>query len=241
MKKFILPVLFFGTVFYLISCSGLGTKLDFEGSSVFYKNGITEAEAKSLGDYLIKIKFFNSERQKSVQLDKDADTFLFKIVVGDGSEKGDDIAVVMEAMAIDLSFGVFENKPVNVHLCDGYFKTLRVIRASGKGYGTRIDFDEGVLYYTENIDKETATKLGAYLQKIQFFQGSQKGVQIDKNATNYIFRMVVKQDKLEDENTEFVVKALASSLSTGVFDSAAVDIHLCNDIFQVKKEILWQK
>ncbi len=63
-----------------LACSSYGTKLDFNGGELYYTDNVTEADAKKLGDYLVKSGFFGG-RQVTVQLDKAGATYQFRMVV----------------------------------------------------------------------------------------------------------------------------------------------------------------
>lgn len=41
----------------LLSCSNYGDKLEFNATEVYYKDGVTEAEATQLGNYLVTSEF----------------------------------------------------------------------------------------------------------------------------------------------------------------------------------------
>lgn len=117
----------------LLGCNSYGTKLEYNGSELYYTKNVTEAEAKKLGDYLVSIKAFEGDK-KSVQLDKSGDTYQVRIPL----KKGLDIKDVDEnslaglsALAAGVSKEVFNGAKVEIHLCDDHFKTLKVVEMHG--------------------------------------------------------------------------------------------------------------
>jgi hypothetical protein len=66
----------------LISCSNYGDKLEFNATEVYYKGGVTEAEATQLGNYLVTSGFAEGTT-KSVQLvrDETSKNLTFRMVV----------------------------------------------------------------------------------------------------------------------------------------------------------------
>jgi hypothetical protein len=108
------------------SCTNYGKKLTFNGGELYYTSQVTEAEAKKLGDYLVKEKFFDGNK-KTVQLTKDGATYQFRMVVLKDGEKAPNTVATFTSVCQELSENVFNGAEVVVHLCDDHLKTLRVI------------------------------------------------------------------------------------------------------------------
>lgn len=109
-----------------MACSGYGTKLEFNGGEVYYTKNATEAEARKLGEYLVKEQFFDG-KPKTVQLDKSGSTYQVRMVVQAGKEKDEPYVEIVKTAAQEFSRDVFNNAPTEVHLCDERLKTLRVV------------------------------------------------------------------------------------------------------------------
>lgn len=97
------------------------------------------------------------------------------------------------------------------------------------GYGTRLQFKSGELYYTKAVTRAEAEKLGQHLVSQKFFDGERKTAQLNKSGDTYEFRMVIKPEFQNDADYERVLAVFASELSLHVFDKAPVAIHVCND------------
>ncbi|MEY2558739.1 MAG: hypothetical protein QOE34_2164 [Verrucomicrobiota bacterium] len=110
----------------IASCNNYGKKLTFNGGDLYYTSHVTEAEAKKLGDYLVKGEFFNGT-PKTVQLNKTGDTYEFRAVVKKDTEKSASTVETFTLVAKTLSDDVFNHSKVVVHLCDDHLKTLRVV------------------------------------------------------------------------------------------------------------------
>jgi hypothetical protein len=114
----------------LVGCdAGYGTKLEFNGGQLFYTKNVTAAEANSLGEYLVKEKFYDGN-PKSVQLNKSGSTYEFRMVVKKGLESDQSYVDLGKVFAKELSENVFSGSQVDVHFCDDQLKTLRVILAN---------------------------------------------------------------------------------------------------------------
>ena len=115
---------------------------------------------------------------------------------------------------------------------------LTVLMAVGlacSSYGTKLDFNNGELYYTDNVTEADAKKLGEYLVKSGFFGGKKVTVQLDKSGATYQFRMVVMPEKQSDEATLILMKAFAGEISEEVFGGAPTELHICDDQLKTVK------
>jgi hypothetical protein len=106
---------------------------------------------------------------------------------------------------------------------------LMVVGLACKGNGTKLEFNGGELYYTDNVTESEAKKLGEYLVKEGFYDGKPKSVQLDKEGSNYQFRMVVQKEKQNDPQTLDMMKTFGKELSADVFNNAPVEMHVCDE------------
>lgn len=110
-----------------LACGSYGTKLDFNGGELYYTDNVTEADAKKLGDYLVKSGFFDG-RKITVQLDKSGATYQFRMVVVPEKQNDDATMILMKAFAGEISGEVFNDAPTELHICDDQLKTIRVLK-----------------------------------------------------------------------------------------------------------------
>jgi hypothetical protein len=120
-------------------------------------------------------------------------------------------------------------------------KTIRLLSAviliavallkitSCNNYGKKLTFNGGELYYTSQVTEAETKKLGDYLVKEKFFDGTRKTVQLNKDGGTYEFRMVVIKDGEKGPNTVTTFTSVAKELSENVFNGANVVVHLCDD------------
>jgi preprotein translocase subunit SecF len=114
---------------------------------------------------------------------------------------------------------------------------LLVINLACTGYGTKLEFNGGDLYYTNNVTEAEAKKLGAYLTENGFYDGTPKSVQLDKSGSTYQFRMVVQPEKQNDEATAEILKEFGSQVSSAVFNNAPLEVHICDDQFKTLRVV----
>lgn len=128
MKHFKLYIFALIIGYSLISCSGYGEKLQYDGTDVYYTEKVSKADAEKLGDFLVKNEFTDG-KEKSVQLTKVDSTgnYAFRMVTSKEYQENDSYKLLFKVFAKQISDSVFNGKPVDFHVCDDTFKTLKAI------------------------------------------------------------------------------------------------------------------
>jgi hypothetical protein len=118
--------LIFLAALILSSCTDYGKKLEYGKGELYYTDKVSEAEAKNLGKYLSDVKMFPEGKEVSYQIDKDGETYVFKLVVNDEKYTTDQAYIDdSQMMAGFISHDVFGDKPVQFWLCDDSFEPLK--------------------------------------------------------------------------------------------------------------------
>ena len=222
------------TVLLFISCSNYGDKLSFDGTDVYYKDGITKEQAQKLGEYL-KEEEFTDGSEKSVQLIKDETTgnIAFRMVVGEDNEEGND--EIFKMFAKEISKNVFNGKAVDFHICNNSFETIKAFPFNERDKLIRVDGTD--VLYTNNVTESEAQKLANYLKESDFTDGTSKTIQLDKDGKTYLFRMVVIEGVVDNEENEAILKAYGKAISINVFDGKPLIVHMCDDSLTTLKEV----
>ena len=127
LNQFIKRALFILIIPVLISCGqGYGKLIKYGSDELYYTSSVSAAQASMLGEYLLEYEFFTNQGV-SVQLNKVADTYEFRMIVKEGLDKDQDFIEIAKLMSAELSYDVFDDAQVDIHLCDEYFNTLRVV------------------------------------------------------------------------------------------------------------------
>jgi hypothetical protein len=108
------------------SSLGLGSRLDFGGSDLYYTSAVTASEAKRLRQDLYDLHTFDGAAG-TFQITKNAQRYQFRMIVTPGSEKDQEFVFAMHALAMQISGTVFGGRQVEIDLCDETFRTVRVI------------------------------------------------------------------------------------------------------------------
>ncbi len=227
MKK-IITVLF--TIAFLVSCANYGEKKVFNGTEVYYKDGVTEAQADKLGESLITSGFADGGG-KSVQFTKDGDQYIFKMVIREEFLNDKSKENVFNIFPKELSN--YMNLPVDLHLCDDSFHTLRVHKLSDAVQTIMAKATE--IRYTKNVTAAEVEKLKEFLIEYGFSDARPKTVGLDKENDTYLFKMVLDKSRIEDEATISLLTLFKGELSEKVFNNQPVKVHMCDELMNTLK------
>jgi hypothetical protein len=106
-----------------------GKNVDFgQGQEVFYAKGATKDEARKLGQFLQRIKYFSGQRPASVQVARDGERYIVSFVLQPGAWAQPDVLASAAQLRVAIAAEVFEGKPVEVRLCDEELTPQRMLR-----------------------------------------------------------------------------------------------------------------
>jgi hypothetical protein len=108
------------------ACSSYGTKLEFNGHELFYSDNVTEADARNLGDYLVRAGLFSGDTVRA-QLDKAGATYQVRLAMQPGQQNDLETRRAMRIFAGEISVGAFNRAATEIHACDDQLKACKVI------------------------------------------------------------------------------------------------------------------
>ncbi|MBN9294450.1 MAG: hypothetical protein J0G96_10770 [Flavobacteriia bacterium] len=108
---------------------------------------------------------------------------------------------------------------------------------SCSNYGDKLEFDGTEIFYTDGATKEQAEKLGNYLQKEGFTDGTKKSVQlvVDKKSGKLTFRMVTSKETAKDEQYNMIFESFSRNISKEF--GMPVNFQLCDELFNTIRTI----
>lgn len=109
--------------------AGLGKRLAFRTSELYYTDTIRQDEAQQLGDYLDGQGVFPENHAVTVQLANPVGTYQVRFCVKAGMAWNQDVADFYRDLRDDIGANVFPGMNVEVHLCDENMTTMRTLRA----------------------------------------------------------------------------------------------------------------
>lgn len=128
-------------------------------------------------------------------------------------------------------------KPKITFLLLAFFLTALI---SCSNYGSKLTFNNGELYYTNNVTEAEANRLGEFLVQDGFFSGNTISVQLDKSGDTYLFRMVSQEGVENDPTYLALAEAYTGTLSEKIFNGSPVDFHFCDTSLKTKKEVKYK-
>ncbi|MDD2637099.1 MAG: hypothetical protein PHW82_16535, partial [Bacteroidales bacterium] len=99
----------------------------FDGTEIEYDNTVKYNEVDDLGNFLMETGFTDGTL-KSVVFVRDENTYLFKMVVDEMSWTDPEYHNLVKEYAKQMSSTIFNNKDVEIQLCDDYFKVQTKVR-----------------------------------------------------------------------------------------------------------------
>lgn len=217
----------------LVSCANYGEKKVHNGTEVYYKDGVTEAQADKLGESLVTSGFANGD-PKSVQFVKEGDQYIFKMVIKEEFLNDASMQNIFNFFPKELSDMM--EIPIDLHLCDDTFNTIRVHKLEDARKTLMAKATE--VRYTKNVTQQDAEKLKDFLIKYGFAtDDTPKTVGLDKENGKYLFKMVIDKSKLEDKTTISLLTFFKNELSKTVFENNPVNVHMCDELMNTVKTI----
>ena len=109
--------------------------------------------------------------------------------------------------------------------------------------GEKVEFGSGQeIYYKDGATEEEAQALGEYLKEIEYFSGNNSNsVQLVRDGDTYVVRFVLKEGYWEKDENMGAYKKMGRDISAMVFDSAPVEVHLCNDQLETQRKLTWEE
>lgn len=106
---------------------------------------------------------------------------------------------------------------------------LLIVGAACSQHGTKLEFNNAELYYTDNVTETEAQRLGEYLVKAGLFGGKEISVQLDKSGSVNQFRLVIKPELMNDDEYIEKVRTFGREMQTEFFGGEPLEIHMCDD------------
>ena len=128
MKSTIKTTLTLFAIVLFLSCTGYGEKLTFNGTEVYYKEGIEKTEAENLGNFLIRSEFADG-KSKSVQLAKNEENgnYIFRMVTNPEAQENQQYEILFKVLAMQISDSVFNSQPVDFDVCNNTFESVKYL------------------------------------------------------------------------------------------------------------------
>ncbi|MGE5815102.1 MAG: hypothetical protein ACM36C_11490 [Acidobacteriota bacterium] len=211
---------------YLLAQSG-DARLSFNKGELYFHDPVTAAEARGVGDYLVRQQFFG-EAPRTVQLHRQQGLYRLNFVVD--SSHADDVLAGIEfgMMGREIGRDVLGGKPIEIALVDVQLKPLKTVPSSA-----RLAFGRGELYFTAPATETEATAVGQLLVQSGFFSDDREtSVHFSREASVYQLRFVVDPARATDPEIRAAFRELGKAVAAQALGGRLLVVHLCDDHFR---------
>ena len=202
-----------------------GTRLTFKQGELYYDAPVTEAEARSVGEYLVEQQFFSDERHLTVQLGHEEGVYRLRFVI-DPALAGDPLlGLQLGIMGGDIAREALAGKPIEVALLNDRLTLIKVVPVTA-----RLAFGKNELYHTDPVTAGEARAVGEQLSRIAFFSDdSEVSVHLGRDEDSYQLRFVIDPAKAADAEVLAAFKELSGAIAAEALAGAPIMVHLCDD------------
>lgn len=217
-----------------------GKKISKDYLEVYYKDGVTEDGAQKVLNFLYPQWKNAGDKtpKKSIQLAKNGDTTVFRMVVI--AERLNDLNDrTLLIMVNTISDSVFAGKPVNIELTDKTFKTLKSFTYK-KAEEDEIEFGEkinsgNVLVYNNGMDNALTKKLADYINTTSKPQNPVV-FQLSSPQDGLIQLKMISDEEAAANLSEEDMRGMAEEVSKQVLQGKPLEFHLTDQSFNTYKK-----
>ncbi len=224
-------------ILLLASCSNYGKKVEVEGGDVFYKNGINEAQAQQVADFLTNNSFFSKDGDKrSVQLllDDNKITHINFVIKEDYLNNASTISL-LKTLGFQTAYSILNLDTINIDMCDPRFKTLKLLPLG------IIRFGDNAMIYTDAIKKAEAGNICDFMISSNYIKEKDGFVfMCDKESNTYQLKMASKEGAETNPNIVANVSKLSLDLSHNILNNQPLNFWFLDDGLIMKRVINYQ-
>ena len=226
----------------LTSCDlfgNFGKKVEInEKNHVYYKGeGVTEDEAKKLGNYFVEAGAFDGKEEKSVQLSKDGDAYVVRLVIKEDviNKERERYETIFWYWQELLSENVFDGKKTKVILTDDKFKDLVTRDEMQK---VKAGEDHIVYFKGKGITEKEAKEVASRFEEHQIFPYTNGSILLTKEKGDLFVRFLPNAEQLNADKAGYyaTLANLQYLISKYVLEDTDVKLVVIDDEFNDVKD-----
>ncbi|MEJ2308472.1 MAG: hypothetical protein P8Z78_04025 [Gammaproteobacteria bacterium] len=203
-------------------------RLTFMQNELYYGRGVTQEEARSIGESLVREQYFTDDQSSSVILGFSDGHYELGFVVD--PDYLDVPLVLMEYGMIGsrVAHETLQGSRVAVILYDGNLDFLQKVPLT-----SIMQFGKGELYYSEPVDLQEAKAAGETLQQIGLFN-NETGASVALTHENGAFqlRFVMDTSQANEPGMQSAFREISQQVANEVLGGEPLVFHLCDDLFR---------
>jgi hypothetical protein len=230
MRKILFALLSIAII--LTSCNDYGKKVAIGKNEVFYKeDGVVEADAKKLGDYLKIAGYFNDSAAKSVQLTKQDNAYVLRLVVDKDKLDTNDQSMMNQYWLMQdlVSQNAFNGAKTKIILADTKLKDIQPVENL-----TKLIIGNFQIYLRGNdVTEAQAKKIVSLLKEQNYFGNAQEAVSLEKKNGVYALNFVYNQEYYKKNQEELlpIFKMIQWLTSEEAFNNSKTAVNLSDTYF----------
>lgn len=227
-SKAILGMMAALVLFAVGGCGKHGPKTSHGTVDVHFTDGVTKAEADTVGDYLRRT-WGEAPFRRTVQLKKKDDGYVFRMVVKKEFLTDEATLNKLAFDAARISRDALGSAPVELHACDANLETVKVIPPRPDVRYSVVDRKVEV-FYPAKTDKDDAEKLAKYLTAIMGNEAIVSFKLARRDKVNEV-HMVTNPEALKQPEIIEALKKDRKAIADNAFKGQPTELHLCDDVF----------
>lgn len=202
--------------------------LMFKRGEVYYGEGVSAAEARSVGEHLVQQQFFSDERDATVQLHQESGRYRLRFVIKTDYAEDPLAAIQYGILGSRIGRDVLGGRPVEVGFLDSNLRQIKIVPLSAL-----MEFGKGELYYSEPVTTAQARAVGELLKQSGFFgEESAVSVGLSQEDGAVQLKFVIDPSHQDDPEIRSGFRMLSLGITREALGGHPVVFHLCDDHFR---------
>ena len=209
------------------------SQLTFKQGVLLYNASISPDVATSVGEYLVRQKYFSDEKAVTVQLDREQEVYRLRFVI-DPAHANDVLPnIAFGMMGSEIAREVLGGQSIEVALYDERLQPVKIVPASAK-----LVFGKGELYFTHPIAIDEAREVGKQLQLNDIFRDDREStVHFGREDGTYQLRFVINPSRAAEPVIIDAFRELSGAIAVQALGGQPVVVHLCdNELRTLRRE-----
>lgn len=220
---------------------GHGKKVTFgTDEEVFYKEGATEADARTVGEALKSFGYFDGQGGKSVQLVKSGELLVVRFVVKDGAWNNASDVNAFQRICVSLAKGALQGRAMEARMCDDQVNDKKTLSPQNPPLeGMWVTLGKGLdVYYKDGATEADAQAFGKALVDGGYYTADAvASVQVSKTGGEWGLRFILKEGAWNEEESVQLFREIGKALSASLYGNAVVHVRLCDSTWADKKTL----
>jgi hypothetical protein len=203
-------------------------RLTFMQNELYYGGGVSQEEARSIGESLVREQYFTDDHSSSVILSFSNGHHELGFVIDPG---------YLDVPLMLMEYGMIGGRVAHEALQDGrldvvlYDENLDFLRRVP--LTSIMQFGKGELYYSEPVDLQEATAAGETLQQIGLFN-NETGASVALTHENGAFqlRFVMDTSQANEPGMQSAFREISQQIAIDALGGEPLVFHLCDDLFR---------